>query len=393
MPRTTTDLPPYTYLKTDGRYELRFPIGKLEGKYQYITKYTRTLEEAWTIYSQINADHSRGKLSAPSTITVQEWINRQLGRKRTLRPSSQTENARIAGKITQTLGGYRLQQLTATDIEDWIDRLDLSQRTRKKALGMLRKALDRAVAADIIPKNPAFTVELDRVPQVKVGKAYTLEQARALIEQAQTRRIYALYALMLCMGLRPGEAMALRLEDYDPTKGTLRIERTATQHGHVAHAISDGTKTPAGIRTLYLPKDLQAVLNDSLNRRESERSELGAGWHEEGFLIPADNGNMLMHTNIRRDYNWIIEAYNYPQGKAADPRPEPHQIPTYRLYDLRHTWNTHADRIGIREAVRMRILGQQLTGNVNDFYNHTFEGELLEARERLEGLFLKPYKH
>ena len=170
--------------------------------------------------------------------------------------------------------------------------------------------------------------------------------------------------------------MALRIEDWapDPTLGVwrLRVERTATDHGH-GRRVSETAKTPASVRTIYAPDDLADELNAWLEHRAVEAGT--PSWHEEGWLIPASNGRMLLHTNVRRDFLRAVEA--------AD-------VPVIRLHDLRHTAANLMRQAGVGREVRMQILGHQIR-DVHDIYAHHVEpGELVRAARVLHGLFSMP---
>src|SRR3954471_3849764 len=54
-----------------------------------------------------------------------------------------------------------------------------------------------------------------RTPKYKVNRGLTVDQARDVLEAARDERLYALYVLALCLGLRRGELFGLRWEDVD----------------------------------------------------------------------------------------------------------------------------------------------------------------------------------
>ncbi len=189
----------------------------------------------------------------------------------------------------------------------------------------------------------------------------------------RSRRLYPLYLTLLTLGLRIGEAMALRLEDldYDDALGLhrLRVRRTATEHGR-GHRVSEQTKTPASRRTLYLPKDLAGVMGSWLERRAAEAAM--PSWAEEEWLFPASNGRMLTYSNVRRDFRAACEA------AGLEP---------VRLHDLRHTAANLMRQRGVAREVRMQMLGHQ-NRDVHDIYaRHVEAGEVVHAVRALEGLF------
>ena len=71
-----------------------------------------------------------------------------------------------------------------------------------------------------------------------------------------SRRYHALFCVLLKAGLRPGEALALRLEDVELKSKTLRVEHAVTIGGRVKD-----TKSHAG-RTVDLSVDLAIPATD-----------------------------------------------------------------------------------------------------------------------------------
>ena len=368
MPRPA--LPPNAKLRKDGRIEIRVQV---DGR--RVSRYARSPEDAWRIYAELAVARDRGRLRR-SGWTLAAWLERRLASRKGLAPSTVREDRRIAGIITEALGAYQLEDLSPMQIKDWLDGLDYSHRTKLRALQMLRNALEEAEALELIHRNPAAPVKLQRQPRKQTGQAWSLDEARRFLEVARERRLSPLYRLMLTLGLRIGEAIALKLEDYalDPTIGVyrLRVQRTATRDGGRT-VLSRGMKTAAARRTIYLPADLAEELNDWLERRSVEARF--PSWKEEGWLIPSVVGTLLYYDNVRRDYNQIVAAAG---------------VPHIRIHDLRHTAANLMRQAGIPKEVRMRIMGHQIR-DVHDLYaQHVEAGELVRAARVLDGLFTDP---
>ncbi|GGV43000.1 hypothetical protein GCM10010182_79640 [Actinomadura cremea] len=77
---------------------------------------------------------------------------------------------------------------------------------------VLRHALESAVREEVIPRNVAKMVKVG-APKYKVNRGLTVDQARDVLKAAHDERLYALYVLALCLGLRRGELLGLRWDD------------------------------------------------------------------------------------------------------------------------------------------------------------------------------------
>ena len=129
-----------------------------------------------------------------------------------------------------SLGRVKLGALTTPRVRGLLrEKLDagLSPRTVQYLRFVLRKALDQAVADNLIPRNPAAGVKSPRVEREEMRPLST-EQARALLgatAEAQDR-LQALYVLAIHCGFRQGELFGLKWEDVDLEAGTLQVKRT-----------------------------------------------------------------------------------------------------------------------------------------------------------------------
>ncbi len=202
------------------------------------------------------------------------------------------EERRLARIINEAFEATNLKDLTPMQIKTWVDGLDYSHRTQLMVLRMLRTALDEAVALELISRNPAAPIKLQRRPRQTTATAWTLDEATRFVQANRSRRLYPLYLTLLTLGIRIGEAMALRLEDlsFDDALGLyrLRIRRTATEHGR-GHRVSEQTKTPASQRTLYLPEDLAGSWGHGWNAVPS-RPPCRRGSRKTGCSQPATAG-------------------------------------------------------------------------------------------------------
>lgn len=159
--------------------------------------------------------------------------------------------------IVPQLGAKRLDRLSVRDVQTWINEVArtcqycaqskdatrpekkrrccaigkccearLSSRTVNDIRACLRAALSQAVAEDLIAKNMANSIKVPSIRKRK-GKAWSSEEARQYLESARSDRdpLYAVYVLILVLGLRKGEVLGLTWDDVDLDAGELSIGR------------------------------------------------------------------------------------------------------------------------------------------------------------------------
>lgn len=82
-------------------------------------------------------------------------------------------------------------------------------------------------------KNPATRIKAARDENAKavdtIHRALTEEEQNLFIEEAKSEWLYEMIALMLCTGLRLGEAAALLWSDLDYKNNVIHITKTITR--------------------------------------------------------------------------------------------------------------------------------------------------------------------
>ncbi|HEX7093303.1 MAG TPA: site-specific integrase, partial [Nitrospiraceae bacterium] len=146
-------------------------------------------------------------------------------------------------------------------------------------------------------------------------------------------RYLMLFVLMVKTGMRPGEAIAFQPGDLDVRQHTIRIERAATLGGLVK-----STKT-AEVRKV----DLSAKLIPKLEgyRAWLELESMAGRWGDTPWLCPNDQGRLYEERHLRRVFHRILHRAN---------------LPSFRVYDLRHTYAS----LLLSSGVPLLYVSQQL---------------------------------
>ncbi|WP_288481645.1 site-specific integrase [uncultured Deinococcus sp.] len=381
--------------KQDGRWAaaVTLPSGKR------ITRYVKPDQPdperaAHELLARLITEVGSGELAPPSEMTVERWLGEYLRRaNRGKAAATVKDRAYSAAYLTEAFGKVRLERLSAQQIQRWADTAmhpvkdalkahrkyegqPLSHRAKLKALQLLRSALTEAVGLGHIPRNPAVPVRLERQPSRPKGVAWTPEQAQAFLAANEQTTLAPLWRLALQTGGRLGELLALKVDDYQPVRRLLRIERTlkygGAEEGKDARRTVGPPKTERAVRAFPLPTDALATVEAALARRERLREAAGALWQEEGWLFPSETGRIIPHGNAHRSWR---------EALARAP-----EVPVVRPHDLRHTFISLALRRGVKPEVVARMVGHSSPLITLRIYRQVFEDEFDEAREMLSGL-------
>jgi integrase len=228
--------------------------------------------------------------------------------------------------VLPTLGTTPVASITRGGVVKLMDGLrakNLGKNTARLARAALSALLSDAVEREVVVANVALGAGTKRgrkAAGVNGGKKITpmsVDQLAAFVSAGADD----LYVFMADTGVRPGEAYALRWSDLDLDAQTARIER----------AVSDGelqstTKT-GGTRTVDLTERATERLRVRLADARQEADAEGEDFDDDALVFATAAGNVLDHSNVVRRFRQLL-------GKAG--------LPTFRLYDLRHSYATHA---------------------------------------------------
>src|SRR5215218_4731151 len=125
------------------------------------------------------------------------------------------------------LGTRRLGRLTVRDVrmlrEDCRGK-DLSERSARYVHATLRAALEDAVREDLLPRNVARLLRLP-MPAPAEPRILTFDEARELLKATRDDRLFDALVLLVVLGLRRSEALALRWVDVDLDVRVLQVRQ------------------------------------------------------------------------------------------------------------------------------------------------------------------------
>lgn len=219
-----------------------------------------------------------------------------------------------------------ISEVTQDDIENMVIRLrddDLSNTTVRTYLATVKTIFSEAFQRGDINSDPCARVKPPK-KDTKVVEAIPKEELEAMLDRLDERKRIdghvAAFYLMIMLGLRSEEALALRWEDVG--ENSVLIRRALI----VADMTISETKSGSSTRELPMPDRLKAFM---------ER------WHDQrwddGWVCPGRGCGLLHPENLRR---WAKK----------------NGFPT-RFHQLRHSYLTELAKSGCSPYVLQRIAG------------------------------------
>src|SRR5215510_5476343 len=247
------------YGRRDGRWVAQVEAGRLpSGRRRYSRVTCRTKKEALAALRDLQRQADMG-VRPDQTQTVRQylgwWADNVIPG--TVKDSTARDYRYvIRSYITPHIGPVRLAKLSPQDVMTMLRELDkagLSPRTRQYARAVLRRALRWAEQNGLVIRNVAALVDGPKKSGTKLDDALTATQAEAVIAAAATHRLAALPVLALRLGLRQGEALALRWSDVDLETDCVTVGGTLKRVGW-----SHGCADPAACAATHHRKGCKA---------------------------------------------------------------------------------------------------------------------------------------
>jgi integrase len=233
----------------------------------------------------------------------------------------------------------------------------------------LRDALDDAVKDDFIGENPAAGATVPHPPKKTGRRHLTWDELAALLEVGRGTRWYAMWAVLGTMGLRVGEAIALRWEDVDWQERTITVDETLTQ-GWSGGLDVGPPKTESSGRTVTMTD----TVYDALEAHKRILAREGRTWGRRDWVFPSVHSKRLHPSVVAKNLRDDCAA-------AGLERISPHV--------LRHTCATLMLDSGTPMHVVKDALGHASVQMTVDLYGHTDASMRQAAAARIDARLRK----
>ena len=361
----------YVQKVSNGTYNARWrePDGRLRSKAFDLERDARRhlkLRESEVIRG-VYVDDRAGKVS------FAEWAEHCMAiyEKKLSRTSYARDRSYFENHVLPKWGGVRLNRITKAEVERWVADLadhghtkrarggTLAPATIERIYQVFRKIMKAAYDDDRIPKLPCPDhppIARKKRKPVRFLDEGEVAHFASCIDPLYESTIYvASYG-----GFRIGELFALRLNDVDWTRGTIRVDEGLTDVSGVLEF--EQPKTDRSFRSVPIA--------DLALRKLREHIEATSGWDDPSALLyTSSQGAVIRPTNWRR--REFADAV-----KAAKLEPlTPH--------DLRHTAASLFISAGANPWMLAEVLGHSDTRMIDRVYGHLFERDREDLRKRM----------
>lgn len=368
--------------RADGLFVAQVTVRSVDGHRRRRSVYGHTAKEVMAKKRAVELEQSQGRATAtrrPPRLSEfgASWITDHLaadlagGR---LAESTFAQYRDLWDRhIGPDLGHLRLDELQPPVLRQWLSRKaqatslatgkPLSARSVQLIHAVLRRALNDAKDDGLLHDNPMGKVKAPRLTRRPVTPL-SIEQTARFLAVARADHLWALWLLLLTVGLRVNEALALRWSDLDLEQATVDVRRSLA---HVAGErdaqtgrrrqllVVKSTKVPASECRLALPNAVVDALRSHRAQQAVRRLEATV-WQDNDLVFCTAVGSVLDSRNLLKRAKVMAAAAEIPG--------------TFRVHDLRHNAATAMLAEGMPLFVVQKVLRHTRQATTSDIYGH-----------------------
>lgn len=376
--------------RKDGRYEGRITVNGIRKSFYGKTK--SSVKKNAKEYLQKVENGYREPEKIKTNDYIEYWLKAYKLNK--IEPSSYSRLiVTYNNQIKNTIGNKLIGKLETSDIQKLIDEYanPTNKNTKplaisglKKIIHLLNPCLKKAVAEGIIDKNPCkdviFPVEscicVKTKKQISLSDKEIDEFRASALEKYESNGEYKsrdafVLLLILNLGLRIGEAMALNWSDFDFGDRIVYINKTiqtniknanGADDKKICSRIKNTAKTINGVRVLKLNEQAMFYLNELKNY--DKRNNITSP-----YLCSTHNNTLNTPRNLQRSLDRIVKRTSINEKVT--------------LHTLRHTFGSVLVRRGVGIEVVSSLMGHANISITYNKYIHVVQEQKAKAMDMI----------
>lgn len=332
--------------------------------------------EANSVMHRMITEMEQGKVTRKTNKSIGEWMDEWVS---TYLPNAEETTiigykTKIRCYIKPALGDIQIKSLRAEHVQKMINDMHsrgLSPKNIRDTFNNINAAMKKAVATHLIPYNPCEGVALPKLKKYR-AKVYSPDMIHTLLEAVTGTDMYLPILLLVTVGLRRGELLALRWSDIDFDRNLLKVRNNMVcgENGYIIKS----PKSEAGIRDIHIGDDVANALKSAREQYLRDKAKYGKGFQDLNFIIRQNDGSPISPNAMTRKWRRFIES---------------NDLPSIRLHDLRHSNATALIQAGVSPKVVQQRLGHADVNITLNTYTHVLPDMDIAAAEKLDEIMLK----
>ena len=363
-----------TRQRADGTLEKRFTV---EGKRYSV--YGRSAKEITKKEQELRQQIQQGLYTDNRNITLDQYFEEWKKAKRgSSKPNTiKTYATMYKNHISPSLGKKKIQRIERRQIVELQRQLNETKTgsTANYTMNVLSVILNDAMRDEIIQKNPAAKIKAiktaSKAARDTKHRALTESEQAAVMKELEGDYYYYFVALLLCSGMRTGEAAALTWGDIDYKENVIHITKTGTYTEEGKRTV--GTpKSEAGKRDIPLTDTIKGVLQGQRQYLYGDKLVM-----KNLRVFSTLDGKIVESHNINRSINNALKRLE-EKGTHIEP---------FTAHALRDTFATRFIEQGGQPQTLKTILGHSSLSMTMDLYAHVLPNTKHEEMSRIRIAF------
>lgn len=240
----------------------------------------------------------------------------------------------------------------------------------------IRRALQTAVKADLIPHNPADRIDRPRSPK-HIAKFYNSKQLKKLFEKTKDSRFDYIYKITALYGLRRSEIMGLKWKAIDFENNIIKINHAVVQtriNGKSVIIKKDRMKNQSSLRSLPLLPIVKRILLEEKSKQEVNREQFGSLYSKQyaEYVCVDELGVLLKPDTVSGHFKLIIKK---------------NTLPSINFHELRHSCASLLLEFGVGMKEIQEWLGHSTYTTTADIYSHLNYSSKLNIASVISNVF------
>ncbi len=251
----------------------------------------------------------------------------------------------------------------------------LAAQTVHHVYSVMHQVFSLAFAMGYTKRDPSDKIELPEIKRTK-KPAPTLARVRRLLVVVDEHPTAIIFHLMITLGLRLGEALAVRRQDFNADFSELKINRALNYHTAKA-----GTPKRDSERLLAVPSRLQARCAAHWEAVKAQQEDSAPDFQNLGIFCPSETGTPIQPRNFERV--WAGQTKHdkfYPGMKQKAGFPSDAVLHDLRAFTATMLVETEAPAVVVGQ-----VLGHGAK-NVTELYMRRYLPTMRRALEKFEAL-------
>lgn len=348
--------------RADGRYCANVQIGYDggTGKRKYKTIYAKTIAELEQKKAEILIQREQGTVIDNKSVTVSEWSLKWLETYKSNKAYTTYAlyQSILKNHIVPEIGHIKLKDLKQLDAQRLINSRADKKRLCEQIKLTLNQIINTAIDNNLLNKNVCKNIELPNNQKVE-KRSLTKEEIQQIKNADLSIKERAFITVLLCAGLRRGEALALNKDDIDTKNQIININK-AVYHDNKGAAHLKEPKTKTSARKVIISFYANEILKNYLETLDGEYL----------FTLATKKDTLMRRKSFTRFFDTIKDKVN---------------IKDLTSHMLRHTYATNLYYAGVDIKQAQQLLGHSNVKITLDIYTHlqTNEQDIIDKLNKL----------